>query len=120
MRPLPSSPQLIPTMAQFDILKKPPGFILRLKAGEDPGGMVVVKEFAPEFQIQLAAELGDTALDLLRLGSQVFLIVKSNGCHMCTTPLRVFSAGKYIITFLLWEERSRSAAANFAVYGPVY
>lgn len=38
---------------------------------------------------KLAAELGDAALDLLGLRGEIFLVVKANGSHRCTTPLRV-------------------------------
>ena len=55
---------------------------VRLKARQDPGGMVVVKELAAELQVELAAELADALLDLLRLDGEVLLIVKTDGCHM--------------------------------------
>ena len=43
--------------------------------------MVIVKEFAAKFQIQLAAELFNTLLDLFRLIGKVFLIVESDLFH---------------------------------------
>ena len=48
---------------------------------QHPGRVVVVKQLAAEFQIQLAAELCDAALDLLGLGGQVFLVIKPDGSH---------------------------------------
>ena len=38
------------------------------KAGEHPGGVIVVKKLAAELQIELAAELADPLLDMERLG----------------------------------------------------
>jgi hypothetical protein len=43
--------------------------------------MVVVKELAAELQVQLAAELVDALADLLGLGGEVFLIVKTDVGH---------------------------------------
>ena len=54
---------------------------VRLKARQHPGRMIVVKQLAAEFQIQLAAELGDPLFDLLGLGGQVFLVIKPDGSH---------------------------------------
>ena len=48
-----------------------------LKARKHTGGMIVVKELAAEFQIELAAELGDALADLLGLDLQVSLVVKA-------------------------------------------
>ena len=59
-----------------------PDLAVRLEARQDPGGMVVVEQLAAEFQVQLAAELGNPLFDLFGLGGEVFLIVKANGCHM--------------------------------------
>ena len=65
-------------------LLKHPHFAVRLEAGQDPGGVVVVKELAAEFQIQLAAELADPPADLLGLGRQVFIVVKTDGLHFAS------------------------------------
>ena len=51
------------------------------KPGQHPGGVVVVEQLAAELQIQLAAELGDALFDLLGLGGEVLLIVKTDGRH---------------------------------------
>ena len=51
---------------------------VRLKAGEHPGGVVVVEELAPEFQIELASELTDPFPDMGRLGLQVLCVVKAD------------------------------------------
>ena len=58
-----------------------PDLAVRRKAGQDPGGVIVVKELAAEFQIELAAELIDALPDSGGLGLQVFLIVKADGIH---------------------------------------
>ncbi len=44
--------------------------------GQHPGRVVVVKELAAEFQIQLAAEMGDPVEYLFRLQTVVFVVVK--------------------------------------------
>ena len=49
--------------------------------------VVVVKEFAAELQIQLAAELADALADLFRLHPEVFVIVKADRLHRCFSPL---------------------------------
>ena len=54
---------------------------VRLKARQHAGGVVVVEQLAAEFQIQLAAEFRDTLLDLLRLQTEVFVIVKTYLVH---------------------------------------
>ena len=60
---------------------------VRLKAGEHPGGVVVIKELAAELQVQLAAELGNTLPDVGGLGVQITLIVKSDPVwHMILRP----------------------------------
>ena len=51
---------------------------VRLKAGQHTGCMVIIKQLAAEFQIQLAAELSNSFFDMLRLHLQVFIIIKSN------------------------------------------
>ena len=66
-----------------------PDLAVRRKARQHPGCVKIIKELAAEFQIQLAAELGDAPLDLFGLGGEVLLIVKSNGCHIAT-PLLLF------------------------------
>ena len=55
-----------------------PDLAVRLKARQDAGGVIVVKEFAPELQIQLAAELLDPLADVLGLYLQVFVVVKTD------------------------------------------
>ena len=40
---------------------------VRLKPGQHPAGVEVVKQLAAELQVQLAAELGDALLDVLGL-----------------------------------------------------
>ncbi len=62
-------------------LLKHPDLAVRRKARQHPGGMVIVKQLAAEFQIQLAAELVNPLLDLLRLCGEVFLIVEPDGSH---------------------------------------
>ena len=59
---------------------------VRLKAREHPGGVVVVKELAAEFQIQLAAEFADAVADVLRLELYIFLVVKADAVHLGPSP----------------------------------
>ena len=49
--------------------------------------VVVVKEFAAELQIQLAAELTDALADLFRLHPEVFVVVKADRLHRSFSPL---------------------------------
>ena len=63
--------RLVPQLLQH------PQLAVRLKAGQYPAGVVVVKELAAEFQIELAPELGDAVPDVLGLGGQIFLVVKA-------------------------------------------
>jgi biofilm protein TabA len=49
--------------------------------------VVVVKEFAAELQIQLAAELTDALADLFRLHPEVFVVVKADRLHRFSSPL---------------------------------
>ena len=48
-----------------------------LEAGQHPGGVVIIEQLAAEFQIQLAAELGQPLRDVLCLQTQVFVVVKA-------------------------------------------
>ena len=78
---------------------------VRLEARQDPGGVIVVKELAAELQVELAAELADALLDLLGLDGEVFLIIKTDGCHKVipTLPLKNH-------TVLFYHTRRRSGA----------
>ena len=51
---------------------------VRRESGQDPGGVVVVKKLAAEFQVELAAELGDPLADVAGLCLQVLVIVKTD------------------------------------------
>ena len=51
---------------------------VRLEAGQNTGCMVVIEQFAAEFQIQFATKLGNALFDMLRLQFQVFIIIKSD------------------------------------------
>ena len=68
---------------------------VRLKTGKHPGGMVVVIQLAAEFQIKLAAELGNAFLDMLGLHLQIFLVVKANFHHGFCLSLSTHSADYY-------------------------
>ena len=46
-------------------LKEHTKLAVRRKAGQDSGGMVVVKKLASEFQIQLISEFPNTLFDVL-------------------------------------------------------
>ena len=110
--------QISPDLALFDVrridgnddlhilleLLEHADLAVRLKARQHPGSMEIVKQLAAEFQIQLAAELGDPLFDVGRLGGQVFLIIKANGCHMHTTPFSFFPA-QYITFVLIWKDK---------------
>ena len=43
--------------------------------------MVVIVKLAAELQIALAAKLRNTLADMLRLGLQIFLVVKADAIH---------------------------------------
>ena len=62
-------------------LLKHPDLAVRRKARQHPGSVIIVKQLAAEFQIQLAAELMDPLFDLFGLGGEIFLIVKADGSH---------------------------------------
>ena len=71
-------------------LHEHPDLAVGPEAGENPGGVEVVKEFAAEFQIQLAAEFPDPLADPFRLELYVFIVVKTDAIHIlilsCQTP----------------------------------
>ena len=52
-----------------------------METGKNTGGVIVVKELAAEFQIELASELIDALPNARRLGLQILLIVKTDGFH---------------------------------------
>ena len=52
-----------------------------METGQNAGSVIIIKQLAAEFQIQLAAEFRDTLLDLLRLQTEVFVIVKTYLLH---------------------------------------
>ena len=54
-----------------------PDLAVDVKAGQNPGCMVVVEQLAAELQIQLAAELGDALLNMLLLQLDVFGVIKT-------------------------------------------
>ena len=58
-------------------LHQHPQLAVRLKARQNTGRVIIVVELSAEFQIQLIVKLGDTLPDMLRLHSQIFVIVKS-------------------------------------------
>ncbi len=60
---------------------------VRLEAGEHARGVKVVKELAAEFQIQLAAEVGDPVADVLRLELNVLVVVESLFEHVSLSPV---------------------------------
>ena len=69
---------------------------VRLKARQNTGSMVIIKQLAAEFQIQLAAELGNALADLFGLGGQVFLIVKTDGIHFSHYPFCSITKSKLV------------------------
>ena len=53
-------------------------------AGQDPGGVVIEEELAPEFEVELAREAGHPFEDGLLLFFEVMGVVESDGVgHMC-------------------------------------
>ena len=68
-------------------LKQHPHLAVRLKARQHTAGVVIVKEFAAELQIQLAAELLNALADLLRLGEQILVVVKTDLIHETFPPM---------------------------------
>ena len=55
---------------------------------QDPGGVVVVKQFAAKLQVELTAELVDAGADVLRLHFQIFFIVETKAIdHLVALPL---------------------------------
>ena len=50
---------------------------VRFEAGQDARGVVVVEELAAEFEVELAAEFGETVADAFGLEGQILLVVKS-------------------------------------------
>ena len=53
--------------SKIRMLLQHPNFAVRRKTGQHAGCMIVVKQLAAKLQIQLAAELGNAVLDVLRL-----------------------------------------------------
>ena len=51
---------------------------VRFEPRQHAGGVIVVKKFAAEFQVELAAELGDALSDVFRLGLEIFAVIKSD------------------------------------------
>ena len=51
---------------------------VRLKARENAGSVVVVEEFAAEFQIEFVSELGNALANVLGLHLEVFFVVKTD------------------------------------------
>ena len=69
-------------------LKEHLDLVVRLKARQHARSVVVVKELAAEFQIELAAELFDPLTDVLRLQPDVLLAVKTD-CPHWLSPLYI-------------------------------
>ena len=65
--------------------------VVRLKARQHAGSVVIVEELAAEFEIQLAAELVDALADALRLQPDVLLTVKTDFSHKHTAPFASLS-----------------------------
>ena len=62
-------------------LQQHPQLAVRLKARQNSGCMIVIKQLTAEFQIQLAAEESQPLTDMGRLQLQVFIVVVSNFYH---------------------------------------
>ena len=57
-----------------------------METGQNAGSVIIIEQLAAEFQIQLAAEFRDTLLNLLRLQTEIFVIVKTYLVHVDTFP----------------------------------
>ena len=53
-------------------------FTVGLEAGQYPCGVVVVKKLTAEFKLELTSELRQSFSDVLRLCSDIFVVVKTN------------------------------------------
>ena len=51
--------------------------LLSGKSGQHARSVIIVKNFSAEFKIELTSEFIDAASDLLRLETQILVIVKS-------------------------------------------
>ena len=67
----------------FFQLKQHFDFAVRLKTGQDPGGVMIVKKFSTKFQIKLAAKLFNPFFNPLGLQRQIFFVVKTEPVHVC-------------------------------------
>ena len=54
---------------------------VRCKAWQNTGGVVVVKKFSSEFEVEFVVKLVDALLDVFGLHVQVFLVVKTDAVH---------------------------------------
>ena len=69
-------------------LHQHPNFRVWVEPRQDPGGVVVVKQFAAKLQVELTAELVDAGADVLRLHFQIFFIVETKAIdHLVALPL---------------------------------
>lgn len=91
-----------------------------LEAGQHAAGVVVVEKFASQLEIELAFEVLDAFLDVLRLYSDVLVVVKSLGhikpvCRL----MYVFNGAKLIIFLRISAQKSSGALqefCNFAIW----
>ena len=63
---------------------------VRRKARQHPGGVEIIKELAAEFQVQLAAELGDAVADILGLELHIFFVVKTKPVHLSIPNCKIY------------------------------
>ena len=100
--------QVAPDLVLFDIsgadgdhdlhilfqLLEHPDLAVRLEAGQNPGGMVVVKELSAKFQVELSAELSDPLPDPGGLGLDVLLIVEPRFQHKHLSLIYTTGSGR--------------------------
>ena len=77
-----------------------------LESGKDSRRMVIVIKLSSEFKIKLSSEAVNSFSDMLRLKSQIFVVIKSDLMHV--TPNAVFgNIQKYIIIILQKENKCK-------------
>ena len=66
-----------------------PDLAVRLKPGQHPAGVEIIKQLASKFQVQLAPELGDTLPNVLGLELQILVVIEPLSGHALTPYLIV-------------------------------
>ena len=80
------------------------------KAGQNPGGVVVVEKLASKLHVKLAPKQLDPLPNLLRLGAEILLVVKTDVPHSTCSP----------VPFKLYCARKRGRLAAPPVFSAFY